>query len=118
MRAEARWFRTSGFVSAEAREVRPEAWPGVEGGAGGRGGAAAPKRRAADKVEPGCATGGGEVSASGPMFWIARAGGQKVTIRTPQRGSAHGVPAGVKIFLAAATARRRRRSSVPIGGQR
>ena len=35
---------------------------------------------------------GGEVGASGLMFWIARAGGQKVTIRTAQRGAAALVP--------------------------
>src|SRR5687768_11768002 len=32
------------------------------------------------------------------MFWIARAGGQKVTIRTPQRQRARRVPNGMKIF--------------------
>src|SRR5690349_11192592 len=44
-------------------------------------------------VEPGRATGGGEVGASGLMFWIARAGGQKVTIRTAQRAGRGLVPA-------------------------
>jgi hypothetical protein len=34
------------------------------------------------KLSPEALPGGGEVSASGLMFWIARAGGQKVTIRT------------------------------------
>ena len=43
-------------------------------------------------VEPGGATGGGGVGASGLMFWIARAGGQKVTIRSAERGSSAGVP--------------------------
>ncbi len=44
------------------------------------------------KLSPEALPGGGEVSASGLMFWIARAGGQKVTIRTAQRGSSRAVP--------------------------
>ncbi len=56
------------------------------------------KRRGSEEVEPGCATGGGEVSASGPMFWIARAGGQKVTIRGAQRGRWLRVPTRANFF--------------------
>ncbi len=41
---------------------------------------------------------GGEVSASGLMFWIARAGGQKVTIRSAERGRRAGVPHRAKKF--------------------
>ena len=49
-------------------------------------------------VEPGRATGGGEVGASGPMFWIARAGGQKVTIRGAERERRTLVPAISNFF--------------------
>ena len=41
---------------------------------------------------------GGEVGASGLMFWIARAGGQKVTIQTVQREEGRTVPGFRKIF--------------------
>src|SRR4051812_45470544 len=62
-----------------------------------------PCRRAASssetKVSPDAPPGGGEVSASGPIFWIARAGGQKVTIRTAQREGARPVPKHPKFFL-------------------
>ena len=37
-------------------------------------------------LSPDALPGGGEVGASGLIFWIARAGGQKVTIRTVERG--------------------------------
>src|SRR3954468_9874157 len=50
------------------------------------------------KLSPDALPGGGEVSASGPMFWIARAGGQKVTIQTAQRGCTPGVPHFLNFF--------------------
>ena len=59
------------------------------------------KRLGPDKFEPGGATGGGEVGASGLMSWIARAGGQKVTIRTAERGSGALVPPDPKKFRGA-----------------
>lgn len=54
------------------------------------------KREPRTNLSPEAPPGGGEVGASGLMSWIARAGGQKVTIRTAQRRSAGRVPADPK----------------------
>jgi hypothetical protein len=54
-----------------------------------------------DEFRPGSATGGGGVDASGPMSWIARAGGHKVAIRKTKRSFFEVVPkknAPTKIF--------------------
>ena len=49
------------------------------------------------KFRPGSAA-GGRIGASGPMGWIARAGGQKVTIRVLERVSFALVPARFNFF--------------------
>src|SRR5205085_10114586 len=51
-------------------------------------------------VEPGRAAGGGGGGASGLMFWIEGAGGEKVTIRTAHRDCAGSVQATRTFFRA------------------
>src|SRR5690349_8326585 len=53
------------------------------------------------KLSPEALPGGGRLARPGSWFWIARAGGQKVTIRTDQRPCGTAVPRPRNFFAPA-----------------